>query len=115
MILPIGLALCVFSWGLQYKLSLYNPPNASFHRVPKATLLSKNEQSTIYEESASSKTKLLVKILRGETYRGLLILIAAFVLGLPIVIQNQRWANASWRIRRVTLDAFFVRPPPFLA
>ena len=27
----LGLAFCVFTWGLQYKLSLYDPPQAASH------------------------------------------------------------------------------------
>ena len=41
----LSLALCVFAWGLQYKLSLYDPPQAASHQVPQAKLLSKNEWS----------------------------------------------------------------------
>lgn len=41
----VGLAFCVFMWGLQYKLSLYDSPGAASHQIPRAKLLSKNEQS----------------------------------------------------------------------
>ena len=111
----MGLALCVFVWGLQYKLSLYDSPKAASHQVPKAKLLSKNEQSTISEESIHTQGKLPAKVLRGVTQPHLLILVAVFILGLPAVRQHQLWANSFCRIRRVNLDAFFVRPPPSLA
>lgn len=115
MLVSIGLALCVFLWGLQYKISLYYPPRASFHQVPKAKLLSEKRQSTISEGSTRPEAKIPAKVFRGVADPHLFILVAVFLLGLQIVVRNQRWANASWRIRRVTLDAFFVRPPPFLA
>ena len=41
----LGLAFCVFGWGLQYKLSLYDPPQAVSHEIPQAKLISKDEQS----------------------------------------------------------------------
>ena len=41
----IGLAIAVFTWGLQYKLSLYYPPHSTYHQIPEAKLLSRNEQS----------------------------------------------------------------------
>ena len=41
----IGLAISVFTWGLQYKLSLYYPPHSTYHQIPEAKLLSRNEQA----------------------------------------------------------------------
>ncbi len=41
-LLAFGLALlglCVFAWGLKYKLSLYDPPHAISHHMPAAKLL----------------------------------------------------------------------------
>ena len=43
----LGLAISVFAWGLQYKLSLYDPPHCSSHEIPEAKLLSRNEQATV--------------------------------------------------------------------
>ncbi len=39
----LGVGLCVFAWGLRYKLSLYDPPHAASHNIPIAKLLSKDE------------------------------------------------------------------------
>ncbi len=113
-LLPIALGLSVFLWGLQYKLSLYDPPKAASHQVPMAKLLSKNEQSSVSDKSISAHGKDSATILRGVAQPYLLVLLAVFILILPAMDQNQRWTNPSWRIRRVILDAFFVRPPPFL-
>jgi hypothetical protein len=33
------LGVCVFAWGLKYKLSLYDPPQSVSHRMPAAKLL----------------------------------------------------------------------------
>jgi hypothetical protein len=39
--------LCVFAWGLQYKLSLYDPPHAISHRMPAAKLLTGKERPEV--------------------------------------------------------------------
>lgn len=39
----LGVGLCVFAWGLRYKLSLYDPPHSASHNIPIAKLLSKDE------------------------------------------------------------------------
>jgi hypothetical protein len=45
----LGLALAVFTWGLQYKLSLYAPPRAASHRMAKAKLIFKDESAQLIE------------------------------------------------------------------
>lgn len=48
--LTIGLALlgvCVFVWGLDYKLSLYEPPHSMAHHMPEAKLLTGKERMTL--------------------------------------------------------------------
>ena len=45
--LAFGLALlglCVFAWGLRYKLSLYDPPHSIASHMPEAKLLSGRER-----------------------------------------------------------------------
>src|ERR1022692_1459259 len=59
----IGLAFCLFTWGLQYKLSLYDPPEAASHHVPTAKLLSKNEQSSSTESPLVVRTRTSTKII----------------------------------------------------
>jgi hypothetical protein len=51
----LGLGLSVFGWGLQYKLSLYDPPQASSHQMPQAKLLSQDEQATAAHTSLTAK------------------------------------------------------------
>ena len=79
-----------------------------------AKLLSKNEQSSVSEKSISAHGKDSATILRGVAQPYLLVLLAVFILILPAMDQIQRWTDPAWRIRRAILDAFFVRPPPFL-
>jgi hypothetical protein len=43
------LGVCVFLWGLSYKLSLYNLNQRSLHTIPDAKLLSKDEDSRAVE------------------------------------------------------------------
>jgi hypothetical protein len=38
------LGICVFAWGLRYKLSLYDPPHSLSHRMPAAKLLTGKER-----------------------------------------------------------------------
>src|SRR5271167_2450542 len=59
----VALALAVFVWGLSYKLSLYDPPQASSHRMVAAKLLSNRERLTtakIEFQEASNSVSLLV-------------------------------------------------------
>ena len=58
----LGLAVCVFAWGLQYKLSLYDPPQAASHRIPQAKLLSRNERSGIAESPLVARTKTSTRV-----------------------------------------------------
>jgi hypothetical protein len=39
----VFLGVCVFAWGLRYKLSLYDPPHSVAHRMPAAKLLAGRE------------------------------------------------------------------------
>lgn len=41
------LGLCVFAWGLRYKLSLYDPPGAGSRHMPAAKLLTGKERRAL--------------------------------------------------------------------
>jgi hypothetical protein len=43
----VFLGICVFAWGLRYKLSLYDPPHAISHRMPAAKLLTGKEHPEV--------------------------------------------------------------------
>jgi hypothetical protein len=113
------LALSVFAWGLQYKLSLYDPPQALSHTMPSAKLLSKDEQAIPSDsplvnrgqDNAQSMHSLLSVISLGVlavwfflAREGELLLAAGAMLRLvnkPLCSQLDR-----------SLTAFFFRPPP---
>lgn len=116
--LPL-LAACVFLWGLEYKLSLYFPPQASFHQVPIAKLLSKNEQATVPAEAFTAKSDRSRSDLGGSVPQFapqfpalLLIPIAALALlgqrRLVVPVASLHSNASPFRA------ALFVRPPPIL-
>ena len=107
----IGLAVSVFVWGLQYKISLYFPP----HQVPQAKLLSKNEQPTRVERIVAGATKLV-----GDTERIGFYALALSALGLMHVVATSRNAalehRTPWLVALLAcLGAFLFRPPPVSA
>jgi hypothetical protein len=113
----LGLAFCVFVWGLQYKLSLYDPPQAVSHTIPTAKLLSKNEQP------AAGETPLIRKVgvSDGEKPRLLLPLALPLLATLslfyrPALINRDSDAERPWQLYlQASLNHFFFRPPPILA
>jgi len=107
-----ALACSVFLWGLQYKLSLYDSPQANPHHVPVAKLLSKNEQSNTQETSAYTQSKPAIKTLLGieSVLPIVLLIVCAFgtsVLGIQTAT-NQPPVDLQQALR----ESFFVRPPP---
>jgi len=112
----VALAFCLFAWGLQYKLSLYDPPEAASHHVPTAKLLSKNEQSSPTESPLVVRTRTSTRV----TYTVLtVVFFLLFTVGaissLPLSGQRRPRANDCWRLRLAHLRTHFVRPPPVLA
>jgi hypothetical protein len=111
----LGLAICVFTWGLQYKLSLYDPSQVSSHRIPIAKLLSRDERSGPEEGSPAVRANASATALCAVS-------IAAFFLllllpGLPKLQasgEREERASRSWRLRRAFLNKLFVRAPPVL-
>lgn len=111
----LGLALCVFTWGLQYKLSLYDPPHAPSHQIPTARLISRNERPDATESPAVAHAKAFTKAVQPMPAAAFLILLMALgALAPPVSRPWEEQANRSWHLRRVLLNSFFVRPPPVL-
>lgn len=115
----VALALCVFTWGLQYKLSLYDPPQAASHQIPTAKLLSKDEQGTAKASpliNASSAFEAGAQItLPGLLFAFLLLALDLFYCRLAVILKGAA-AEQPWHQRsRSSLNAFSFRPPPILA
>jgi hypothetical protein len=113
-ILFAALALCVFLWGLQYKLSLYDPPQAASHHVPMAKLLSKNEQSNTTEKSIYAQSSPTIKVLFAVFNVALFSLLIVCVFCLRGLNHRERVQNPSLPLQQALLESFFVRPPPVL-
>ena len=111
----LGLAFCVFAWGLQYKLSLYDPPQAASHQIPKAKLLSKDQQSKTPEGLQSGRYGSPVKWMILAPATVFFIWQVLVLLNPPASGQWEQQANSSHQIHCAILNTIFVRPPPFLA
>lgn len=111
-----GLALCVFLWGLQYKLSLYDPVQASSHQIPTAKLLSKDDLSSgLTAVLAATRTTPSDSALPSLLFTAcLLTLLMRTAVGLPS--WNVLSSRIQWRVRaEACLNAFYFRPPPISA
>lgn len=112
----LGLCICVFTWGLQYKLSLYDPPQAASHKIPQAKLLSKNERCGIAESPVVVRTKTSTRVSYIVPTAVLFFLFLALnVLNLQISRQRNRGTSSVWRLCSGLFHISFVRPPPILA
>lgn len=116
-LLLLGLTVAVFTWGLQYKLSLYDPPQAVTRKMPSAKLLSADEQAAISASQLSSLASPPEKTIR-TIFTSILLL---FVLKLtspslqPAARMESLTASRTWLWRRfANMNAFFFLPPPSL-
>lgn len=109
----IGLGIFVFTWGLQYKLSLYYPKHSTYHQLPEAKLLSKNEQPAATKGLLMTSAKPPQDIVRGALFS---LMLFVWVLGLlPIsgAVQTRSERKRPWlQSLSASLNAFFFRPPP---
>jgi hypothetical protein len=112
----LGLAFCVFAWGLQYKLSLYDPPQTASHQVPKAKLLSRDEQSSTVEHPLVIRTRTSTSVIyTAPTAVFLILFLAISLLNPPASRRLEKRANRLFHLHRAVLNTLFVRPPPVLA
>jgi glycerol uptake facilitator-like aquaporin len=112
----LGLCICVFTWGLQYKLSLYDPPQAASHKIPQAKLLSKNERCGIAESPVVVRTKTSTRVSYIVPAAVLFFLFLALnILNPQTSRQRNRRTSSVCRLHRGLFNIFFVRPPPLLA
>lgn len=112
----LGLAFCVFAWGLQYKLSLYDPPQTASHQIPKAKLLSRDEQSSAAGRPLVIRTNTSTSVIyTAPTAIFLILLLAVSLLNPPVSRRVERRANRLLQLHSAILNTLFVRPPPHLA
>jgi hypothetical protein len=112
----LGLGICVFGWGLGSKLSLYDQHQAPSHQIPKAKLLSANEQSSNTKSPLVIRTKTVTKIIyTAPTAVFLFLLLAISLLNAPTFTRVDKQAKKLLRLHRAILNTLFVRPPPALA
>lgn len=109
----VFLGLCVFAWGLRYKLSLYDPPHSLSHHMPEAKLLTGKERPRLPAIEAGQQGAAGASL----AFSGLtLALVFLFVsTGSPTLT---RWASRPAAAIPMSLrcagTAHFTRPPPIL-
>ena len=108
----LGLAICVFAWGLQYKLSLYNPPQAASHQIPTAKLLSRDEQSSTAKLPLVIRTKTSTSVIyTAPTANFLILLLAISLLNPPESTRVEKRANRLLHLHRAILNTLFRSSP----
>jgi hypothetical protein len=115
--LLLCLALFVFAWGLQYKLSLYDPPQSQSHSIPAAKLLSKNERAGVVENLLERSTDVGG---RGKhSVLSQVYVLFVLTLGPGGAIARRSGARRPEEFVASSsytgLTAFFFRPPPTLS
>lgn len=111
----VGLAISVFIWGLQYKLSLYYPPHSTYHQIPEAKLLSRNEQAPATEGLLTS-AKTAADVVGGDLFALTLFVCALRLLPIFRGSQTVQERIRPWLVSLgASLNAFFFRPPPAFA
>jgi hypothetical protein len=112
--LLVMLGMCVFLWGLGYKLSLYDVHRPSNHRIPEAKLLSRDEDQNATESAALCLSKI-------PQYSEFVLIAGLIAAWLGTKESNRELAThylevelpASSRLQ-ASLTAHFFRPPPIL-
>src|SRR5664280_2080412 len=101
----LGLAFCVFAWRLQYKLSLYDPPQTASHQIPKAKLLSRDEQSSTAEHPLVIRTKTSTSVIyTAPTVVFLILFLAISLLNPPASRRVEKRDDRLLHIHRAVLN-----------
>ena len=115
--LLVVLGMCVFFWGLGYKLSLYDVHESRIHRIPEAKLMSRNE-----DPNATDSVRLFLagttslELVSSGTFAVLIFLIGSLArpnLGLERL--SSALSTPFCPRSAAILSAFFLRPPPVLS
>jgi len=104
------LAVAVFTWGLQYKMSLYNTSSGLTASVPHAKLLSQKErpESNVASIRLNSTQDLLPYAIFLFAW-----IVCSLVVAVTIRTRSLSLDKGS-RQRFAALDFFSFRPPPVL-
>jgi hypothetical protein len=107
----VFLGVCIFAWGLRYKLSLYDPPHSVARHMPAAKLLTGKERIEIPAlESSSAGSQ------AGSAVILALTLAFVFLATARLFAGNSGWGNRLVPVRlapsRVTPAPCWSRPPP---
>ena len=109
MLAVVMLAFAVFSWGVQYKLSLYNPAT----HMSSAKLLSQRERPATFEATKLAADPLV----NHGPVTSFALVIGVMLAGLcrltPALSQRDAWPQVQLP-RKPNQTFFFFRPPPFL-
>ena len=116
-VLLLGVAVAVFTWGLQYKLSLYAPPQAVTRKMPRAKLLSADEQAAVTASPVASLAKPPAKAVQAIFSCIFLIFLLQLTSSFPKAAFRQERTADRLRLPRwsVNMNAFFRPPPPLNA
>ena len=104
------LAVAVFAWGLQYKMSLYNTSSSLSASVPHAKLLTQKERpasiASIGPDSAQDRWPVSYTIFLFVT------ILCALTAAQTLQILSRPLDKDSRKQRFSALDFFSFRPPP---
>jgi NhaP-type Na+/H+ or K+/H+ antiporter len=104
------LGVCVFAWGLRYKLSFYARPHSVTHRMAEAKLLLTDRSSVpavVLRKAADSIAPLATPVV--------------FVPALLLLAGMNLWFGHEWALERGRVhrspqwfrgSSAFIRPPP---
>jgi len=105
------LAFAVFSWGVQYKLSLYDPPAKPSSRMAEAKLLSQKERAPVSNASESTLADAAQPILPVL----FAYLTGAILMALDLFAASESRSDVRARAqlpKQPSQSFFFFRPPP---
>jgi hypothetical protein len=113
----VVLGICVFCWGLGYKLSLYDVHESSIHRIPEAKLMSRNEDPNATDSLRLCLARSVSLEQASSGTFAVLFLLIGSLTGPTSALERQRFVlSKPWRPRSAAiLSAFFLRPPPVLS
>jgi hypothetical protein len=111
----VALTICVFSWGLGYKLSLYKPHQSNAHLIIQAKLLSKNERAVTKKSDVNGDYLPPVPTQEALPFC-IALCLAAIALNPSTFVLSRIEPAISWHRRRSTsFTSFFFLPPPIVS